>query len=239
MTLENAMRNARTKNPAAFDAALRSLGILPPAKGTKRFAEALRSRFKRPEDALKALGMDSMSVSELVGREKTKTAGDDLEDISFDAEKVRSFCKDCGLTDDTINELFEMLPRRQHVEGELSERTSRDSEQQERQRRLETSEHEYAAQHEHDNRSAAEREHRGSLQSEDNLNANRIRGGKGGRWAHDENFLRVGTSMSTSLLRQLEAGNAKRDPKPTPLASDARLRKLDEKFGISRIGGNL
>ena len=215
MNIETIMRNAKARDPDGFRRAIASMA----ADGTPtKFSTALRQKFgsgRRGKIAiLRALGMDS------------KPEG-------FDTAPIKKFLLARGISEDDTETFLKMLPSdwsddheqfAQHGHG-------RDDaeEQEERQRRLENAERETAPRHERDDMRAREIEHRDSRQSEDNLRANRVHGGKGGRWAHDENFLRVGTSMSAGGMPRHER---------VPVACDAaRLKRLDEKFGIDCIGG--
>ena len=63
--LETALRNARAKNPAAFDAALKALEK-DSKRRPSRFARALRARFGGdPKKVMSALGMDANLLGEI------------------------------------------------------------------------------------------------------------------------------------------------------------------------------
>jgi hypothetical protein len=256
MTLETAMRNARTKNPAAFDAALQALGFAKDTKRPSRFAQELRRRFKSPQAVLRRLGLDAALL-----KSSKSYSRDDVEPEAWD-EKVRAFLSDKGWDESSVNELFEMLPERAHIRGQKIERDTRDDfedfaqhghamqseddeeDQRERQDRLEHSERRYAREDKRDDADAERREARNSRQNEDtagSLRNNYIAGGskKGGRLATDdfagldELIGRVGTSMSTPAARQLEAKIKKR-PDPSDDGDFLALFPEAARIGFSR-----
>jgi hypothetical protein len=120
----------------------------------------LKERFSTPQNLMRHLGMDSASY---------------LRPKGFDTAPIKEFMAARGISADDIESMMKMLPIDEWSDMDMDDA----AEQQGRQRRLETGGHEYAAQHEHDNRRAAERQDRDSRQSEDNINANRVHGGKG------------------------------------------------------------
>jgi hypothetical protein len=150
-----------------------------------RLLRALKARFPGgPEDCLRAMGMDSSllsgppekrSESILNNRGAMEMAAhghsgdEDMDDGAWD-EKVRSFLSDKGWDENSISELFEMLPERQHIKGEKVERGTEDD--MESEGRLESPSNMRKSatnSNRRDDERAKMTEHRNSEQSEDRM----------------------------------------------------------------------
>lgn len=178
-----------------------------------RLRDELRRRFKTPEALFRQLGMDGMlnaSRSVMDDKHAQEFAqhghGRDDADMTWDSweERARAMMGANGMSEDDMNELFSMLPERQHIKGEKVERTTEDDEG--TQGRLESRgnmEKSATNSNRRDDMRARETEHRDSEQSEDAM-PHRSRGYlPGNKFAHDADaFLRdlgadrIGTSMS-------------------------------------------
>jgi hypothetical protein len=196
MTLENMLRNAKRQDPKGFARALAAMDAEP---RRSRFSSALKKRFGGdPKRVLAALGMDENLLGEIhAEREKSRSVLDDERakkmmsehghaDADFDAmdNDWRQFGRDCGLSEDDLDTLWSMIPRKQRIEGEDDE-----TEQQERQRRLESAEREVSPRHERSDREAARREMEGEAeQSEDRMPSRRRGFMPQNRFAHDSDM---------------------------------------------------
>jgi hypothetical protein len=116
------------------------------------------------------------------------------------------------------------LPRREAIPGEDSPETQRNLESGENRRRSETN---YPRR---DEERAMMTERRNSEQSLDNINANRVHVGPGGKWAHDDldalmSRVGIGTSLSGMDRRSMGPANMALDSVEQNLAF---LKKMDE-----------
>jgi hypothetical protein len=133
------------------------------------------------ESMLRSLGLDSAkylkqardnSIASIVGREKrgadheAMAAHGHMPEGGFD-DDVTQFLTDCGMDDERQSKLYEMLAPRQHIRGELSERTTEDD--METERDLESEKNVKASStnyNKRDEAEAAREERRNSIQNE-------------------------------------------------------------------------
>ncbi|MGO9049917.1 MAG: hypothetical protein ACLP19_05260 [Xanthobacteraceae bacterium] len=250
--LESAMRNARTKNPAAFDAALRAM-----AKDSKRrpsrFARALRARFGGdPKKVMSALGMDANLLGE-IRNEKSRSVMDDERahkmmaehghavDDEEEGERVeefdmRPFAKilaEKGLGSDDVEEVMDALHHHlheHHHHAHDDEETERNLESEKNERLSATN---YPRR---DMERARSTEHVMSQQSEDRRRYSKDRLPKN-HFAHDEADFAVMYPSAMNIGTAMSGVNPERSVGPNNFnmnSMDSRAALLDELRRLER-----
>jgi hypothetical protein len=197
--------------------------------------------------------MDQNTIGEMLPQLKSKSVLNTEEGRmhaehghALDDERcanMRSFLSDRGWSHDDIDgffDRFDMRPSRQHIEGEEVEEDA--GEETEHQRNLESSRNKSLSGtnfNRRDESEARRTEHRDSTQSEDNLRASRVHRGRGGRWAHDADWVamrqeaqRIEPFYGKRWQKSQSVTKAERHKVAASLALDGERRdKFAERYG--------